>query len=298
MIAQPFRNMDVSSWQNLLEEHHTLLNNHLDTVTLMRHNIGDDTSGAQMIQSCVQQTEAILQTFKMSAYKFMGELQSRNQPQPAPTNGVLMSTVNGGVNGPTPAEQVLQNSGIRKAAIRTKRKAPAEQPTPVAAASSPTSGGLRKRARTAARSRSGTATPRSRQTRSTASPQPLRPTVEDDDGGDDHSFLRAVEAKLKEKEEKAWKGMMKKRKRSSDASDTVVEEQTRRPKATPKPRKKTRQTLTQVEGDVIIEPAYTPQQEKQPSKRSSPATEYMESILRRGDTKRQRTTKRSGILAG
>ena len=290
MIAQPPFIMDLSSWQNLLEEHHSLLNKHLDTIALVQQHTGTGTSGAQMLQSCVQQTEAAVQTFKLSAYKFMEELQSTKQSQP-PQATILTPTRTGGVTGPTPAEQVLQSSGARKAVIRTKRKAPGEEPTPTPAAL-PAAEGPRKRVRTATSSRSGTATPRTQQTRSTSSPPPPRPTVEEDD---DDSFLRAVDAKLKEKEEKVWKSMVKKRKRSSEASDTVEEHSTRTPATSSKPRKKTRQTLTQVEGDVVIEHAYTPQQEKQPNKRSSPATEYMESILRGADVKRQKATRGRGI---
>ena len=293
MIAQSCPAMEAASWQNLLEEHHTLLNRHLDTITLMRQNVENGRSGSKILQTSIQQTESIIQTFKITAHKFMAELHSADQSDHGRTDEESTPPVNAGVSGPTPAEQVLQNNSVRKAVMRPKRKATADHPTPVPEASLTTQRPP-KRARTATSSPSRTTTPRTQQSRLTSSPQPPQPSVEEEDD----SFLRAVEAKLKEKEEKIWKGMVKKRKRSSESSDAVAEPQTRTVAAASKPRKRTRQTLTQVEGDIIVEHPYTPQPDKQPNKRASPASEYMESILRRGDAKRQKATSSREILVG
>ncbi|RMZ75363.1 hypothetical protein DV738_g5525, partial [Chaetothyriales sp. CBS 135597] len=233
--------MDIQKWQGILESHHTLLNKHLETISRVQQNLQNGSDAAQFMQSCINQTETALQTFKVAAYRFMAELHSQALPQPTTIHPSTISTsVLGGVTGPTPAEQVQQSHSVRKPIVGKKRKAPTEESSPAQPSISCTSSPL-KRAR-------------ARPTRQVP-PTPHRPTPaiqegsergeHDGEGGGsdddpDRSYLEAVEAKLKEKEEKMWKGMVKKRKRSLSDVDGISEDRSNLTKTPllPKIRKK------------------------------------------------------------
>ena len=269
----------------------------------------------------------------MSAHSFIAELHAQNQKSADECKKVPGAFPVGGVNGPTPAEQV-ETPKTRTATFRTKRKTSTGFEASVGKVWTATSTDEPplKRKRTTPSTRSGTTTPQPQKSKA-AKGTPPRPSVEDDllesvtkvvmgapangtDGlfnsmrkattargrtdEDDDSFLEAVAAKMKEQEAKMWSGMVKKRKRDSDTSDDQCAPSRpakKVPIAPSQARKKARQTLTQVEGDVITEHAYTPEREMRSNKRASPANEYIEGILQRADAKRQKASRRSGILA-
>ncbi|RMZ76950.1 hypothetical protein DV737_g4615, partial [Chaetothyriales sp. CBS 132003] len=236
--------MDIQTWHGLLESHHSLLNKHVETLGLMQQNLQDGSDAAQMLESCVNQTETALQAFKLAAYRFMAELHSQALPQPTQSNGPTAPTAPavGGVSGPTPAEQAQQSQGVRRTLIGTKRRAAAEE-----------------------------------------SP-PAQPPI---------SFTSPIEAKLKEKEEKMWKRMVKKRKRSPSDTDGVSQEQTKSPLLA-KLRKKSLLAATKAGGDSIEQSAPKSQPGKQSSDLSSRTAGHVEQNLPRAGGKKDGTTRRKG----
>ncbi|RMZ88751.1 hypothetical protein DV736_g4028, partial [Chaetothyriales sp. CBS 134916] len=178
--------MDIQTWHGVLESHHSLLNKHLETISLMQQNVQDGSDAAQMLQSCVNQTATALQTFKVAAYRFMAELHSQALPQP----------------------------------------------------------------------------------------------------------IYTVEAKLKEKEEKMWKRMVKKRKRSPGDIDGVFQEQTKTPLLA-KLRKNNLLVATKVGGDNIEESAL----KSQSGNPSNDASHVRENLPRAGAKKRG-ATRSKGTVTG